>query len=209
MILAPSSSCCFCWKAVSQPSVSPLCDLINECWATKLEPLWGGHIWTLYIEIHICFSLFPSFLLSLTPYFGQSVVCFFLSWDALLISYLFLPSSSFCCHSPSSHPLPLWPFPPFPVLYLFLFPSLHLCTSSPSPLHGDQALLSPALPQEPLTSAGYGSKVVPLSLPAGSGSLCSECLNMKERRGDGGTERGGEERKCCDTTDQPLKMTKT
>lgn len=107
--------------------------------------------------------------------------------------------STFSCHSLSSFlPLSLSSFSPFPVLYLFLYSLLSVSVSSsslltPSHLHGDQALLSPSLPQEPLTSAGCGAKVVPLSLPAASGSLCSECLNMKERRGEkrrGGNKRG-------------------
>lgn len=43
-------------NAVSQPSVSPLPDLINECWATRPDSLCAGHIWTLYIEIQIWLS---------------------------------------------------------------------------------------------------------------------------------------------------------
>ena len=191
MILAPSSSCCFCWNVVSQPSVSPLCDLINECWATRLDPLWGGHIWTLYIEIHIwlalSFHLFCCLALwMLFPFFVFLFECYPLLFAHIFHLFLSL-SSSFCCYCPSTHPVPLMSFFPFAVLYLSLYflPFVSLSSSTPltpSLLHGDQALLSPSQPQELLTSAGCGAKVVPLSLPAGSGSLCSECLNMWEER---------------------------
>ncbi|KAK5878528.1 hypothetical protein CesoFtcFv8_023927 [Champsocephalus esox] len=57
--------------------------------------------------------------------------------------------------------------------------SSRLSASSPL-LQGVQTLLSPSAPQQPLTSAGCAAKVAPLSLPAGSGSLCSEFLNIEE-----------------------------
>lgn len=75
-------SCCFCWNAVSQPSVSPLCDLINECWAMRPDPLWGGHIWTLYLEVHNCLSSSSFHLPS-----SHSEM-----YSALLAVFLFLPS---------------------------------------------------------------------------------------------------------------------
>ena len=191
MILAPSSSsCCFCWNVMSQPSVSPPGDLINECWATRPDPLWGGHIWTLYIEIHICRSLFLFLPLSPLCFTLEilSSLCFIFFlwiWSSLAYPLPFLSAyTSFissCCHSLITSSFPcfvLLSFPwPLSVFFFISFPpSLYhpLLCSPPSLLRGDQALLSLSLPQEPLTSAGCGAKVIPLSLPAGSGSLCLE-----------------------------------
>lgn len=190
MIAAPSSSssCCFCWNVVSQPSVSPLCDLINECWATRLDPLWGGHIWTLYRNTYLSLSLsliLILFRLSLSHSHNPHFSCH-------VANYI---SPALSCHSPSSHrtshflvlfclsrPLSNFFFNVLP----FVSASPPSLLSPPSFLHEGQALLSSYLPQELLTSAGCGAKVVPLSLPAGSG-CCLECNN--ERRGEG--RRGG------------------
>lgn len=179
MIFAPSSSsCCFCWNAVSQPSVSPLCDLINECWATRMDPLWGGHIWTLYIEIHICLSL-PSLCLSVSRFHHSPMHC-----SAFTSHFLLLSSSSL------HHLLFVFICPLF-VLFLFFFissPPSHLSSVKAKPF------CCPSLPQEPLTSAGCDAKVVHLSVPAGSGSLCSECLTDEVRTGEG--EKEVETRVC-------------
>lgn len=156
----PSFSCCFCWNVMSQPSVSPLCDLINECWAMRLDPLWGGHIWTLFTEIHIClsltfqtlsqflFSVFFSLLHSDTPllfYLNSHFVSFYAPNVYSII--LFLLSC------PSSHTsVPFLLFSYCCPLTVFLFAPLHLCITFSlllSPhffLHGGQALLSPSLP---------------------------------------------------------------
>lgn len=194
MILAPSSSCCFCWNAVSQPSVSPLCDLINECWATRLDPLCGGHIWTLYIEIYICLSLCPSFLLSdahsKSPQSLFRFLCLFLCLRLPfpLLVFLFLVSVHICLASLSLFLFPSFNLSVFSPFFLSVFVSSSTPLTPPL-LRGDQALLSSSLPQEPLTSAGCGAKVVPLSRPTGCGSLCSECLRGEERRGGGKKEK--------------------
>ncbi len=114
--------------------------------------------------------------------------------------FSFLPSSSLGCHSPSSLlPRPSCPFLLFLSSICFLFPSLHLCiilySSHPISPPWRPGLPVLSLHQEPLTSAGCGAKVVPLSLPAEYGSLCSECLNIKERRGEEATKerRRGDE----------------
>lgn len=78
-----------------------------------------------------------------------------------------------------------------------LFPPLHLCMAS-SPLHGGQALLSPSPPQEPLTSAGCCAKVVPLSLPAGSGSFVPRMFKHRSVK-----------RKHCDINNTAFKMAET
>lgn len=168
---------------MSQPSVSPLCDLINECWATRLDPLWGGHIWTLYIEIHICLPLSVSFHLLFRLSLSHSTFCSVFSFLYCLfmhLIYIFLFQLSFSLIS-SSPLVGVDFFLPSIFFFISFPPSLNhpLLFSPPSLLHGDEALLSPLLPQEPLTSAGCSAEVVPLSLPAGSGSLCFECLNIK------------------------------
>lgn len=139
MILAPSSSsCCFCWNVMSQPSVSPPGDLINECWATRPDPLWGGHIWTLYIEIHICRSLFLFLPLSPLCFTLEilSSLCFIFFlwiWSSLAYPLPFLSAyTSFissCCHSliTSSFPCFVLLSFPWPLSVFFLYPSLHLC----------------------------------------------------------------------------------
>lgn len=187
---------CFHWNVVSQPSVSPLCDLINECWAVRLDPLWGGHIWTLFTH-----TVSPCRALSLP----SSISCF------SSLSLLLCPSSAFPFSARSYHLCFLlilffitFLCHPHSVLFSFscplcppLFPAFHLCMAS-SPLHGGQALLSPFPPQEPLTSAGCCAKVVPLSLPAGAGSFVPRMF--KHRSG---------KRKHCDINNTAFKMAET
>lgn len=191
MILASSSSsCCFCWNAVSQPSVSPLCDLINECWATRPDPLWGGHIWTLYIEIHICLSLYLSFSL----FFCLSLLSSPFFVRLFPHSTVDMHTLYHISHSPSSLlPLAFSDMISCPLMFFYFLSTISVLPSTFLTLsfhRRNEAPLSPSLPQEPLTSAVCGAKVVPLSVPRGSGYLCSECLNGEERRGNEEKERG-------------------
>lgn len=138
MILVPSSfSACFCRNVVSQPSVSPLCDLINECWAMRLDPLGGGHIWTLFT---LTLSLFMFFTVSsliqssssaffpdypFSSFYGANV--YFSLW-CCLISFPFLASGC----------LPTALFS-FSCPLVFLSPPLNLRITS-SLLHGGSCL---------------------------------------------------------------------
>lgn len=165
MIMVPSSfSACFCGNVASQPSVSPLCDLINECWAMRLDPLGGGHIWTLFT---LTLSLFMFFIVSSLIQSSSSVFfpdypfsslygahVYFSLW--CLISFPFLASDCL--------PTALFSFS-CPLVFFISFPQSPYHLISPP-----WGLLSPLLPRQPLTSAVCGAKVVPLSFPAGTGS---------------------------------------
>lgn len=114
----------------------------------------------------------------------------------IFTSLVFLFDNTSCCH--------FLLFASFVFFVSFPLPFFHPLLFSPLlPTREKRPSCLPLLTQKPLTSAECGTKVIPLSLSAGSGSLCSECLNINLPTRV--NERRGEERKCTDTNDDSLK----